>query len=110
MTRANRYLASLLLSSILATPIVIHAGTWPQEGERQREQDKANDRNERKNRRVYDREHKDYHDWNDEEEKTYRQYLDEQHRDYHDFSKENRKNQNDYWKWRHEHTDDHGQR
>jgi hypothetical protein len=36
--------------------------------------------------------------------------LDEQHRDYHDFSKENRKNQNDYWKWRHDHTDDHGQR
>jgi hypothetical protein len=44
MTRGNRYLASFLLISVLAAPVAINAGARPQEGERQREQDKRNDR------------------------------------------------------------------
>jgi hypothetical protein len=110
MTRGNRYLASFLLSSLLAVPIAIHAGTRPQEGERQEERSERHERNERRNRRVYDREHKDYHNWDDSEDRNYRRYLDEQHRDYRDFSRENRRRQNEYWKWRHEHTDDDGRR
>jgi hypothetical protein len=56
-------------------------------------------------KRYYDRDHKDYHQWNNQEDRAYRVYLGEQHRDYRDFSKANRNDQSQYFRWRHEHPD-----
>jgi hypothetical protein len=59
--------------------------------------------------RVYDRNHKDYHDWDDRETRSYEAYRHE-HRGFSiSFQKNNRRQQSDYWKWRHEHPD-HDQR
>ncbi len=59
------------------------------------------------NVRIYDRDHKDYHNWNDNENRAYNRYLTDQHQERkRDFQKENRDRQRNYWKWRHEHGDD----
>jgi type III secretory pathway component EscR len=55
--------------------------------------------------RVYDRNHKDYHNWDDREDRAYRNYLSEQHKDYREYNKQNRKEQDHYWNWRHSHPD-----
>lgn len=55
--------------------------------------------------RVYDRNHKDYHNWDDREDRSYRNYLSEQHKDYREYNKQNRKEQDHYWNWRHSHPD-----
>src|SRR5580700_9207425 len=55
--------------------------------------------------RVYDRHHKDYHNWDDHEDRAYRNYLGEQHRDYREYNKQKRRDQDNYWKWRHQHPD-----
>ena len=49
--------------------------------------DKHKDRKEKKERRVYDREHRDYHAWNTDEDRFYRDYLTEHHRPYVTFSR-----------------------
>jgi hypothetical protein len=59
-----------------------------------------------KKTRVYDRGHKDYHDWNENEDRSYHQYLTEQHKEDRDYSKLNRRQQDQYWNWRHNHPDD----
>ena len=51
--------------------------------------------------RVYDRSHKDYHQWNDDEDRTYRQYLTQNHRSYRPIAKTSRKQQAAYWQFRH---------
>jgi hypothetical protein len=56
-------------------------------------------------KRYYDRERKDYHEWNEHENQAYRHYLEDNHRTYHDWAKANRKEQQEYWHWRHEHPD-----
>ena len=57
--------------------------------------------------RIYDRDHKDYHQWNDGENRAYNRYLDEKKiQRKRDFAKENRSNQANYWRWRHEHSDE----
>jgi Ni/Co efflux regulator RcnB len=55
--------------------------------------------------RVYDRHHRDYHNWDDHEDRAYRNYLGEQHRDYREYNKQKRRDQDNYWKWRHQHPD-----
>jgi len=64
-------------------------------------------RDERKQARVYDRSHKDYHNWDDNEDRSYRQYLGDRHKDYREYSKLNRSEQTAYWNWRHSHPDSH---
>ena len=54
-------------------------------------------------KRYYDRDRRDYHQWNNDEDRAYRVYLGEQHRDYRDFSREKRNRQTEYFRWRHEH-------
>lgn len=56
-------------------------------------------------KRYYDRDHKDYHQWNSQEDRAYRAYLGEQHRDYRDFSRVKRNEQTQYFRWRHDHPD-----
>ena len=88
----RRYISALALSAALMMPLVVRAD------------DEHHDRD--RERRVYDRDHRDYHVWNDNEERTYRHYLEEQHRDYRDWNRLNRHEQQNYWQWRHEHPDD----
>jgi len=56
--------------------------------------------------RVYDRDHKDYHEWNDGEGRAYRHWVvEERHRPYVEWGRASRAQQRDYWRWRHEHSD-----
>jgi hypothetical protein len=64
-------------------------------------------RNDKKDTRVYDRSHKDYHNWDDNEDRAYRQYLGDNHQNYREYSRLNNKQQNTYWNWRHGHPDSH---
>jgi hypothetical protein len=52
--------------------------------------------------RVYDRSHKDYHQWNGDEDRMYRQYLTDHHRRYRAFSRNSRQQKLQYWQWRHQ--------
>lgn len=91
MRNIRRYIGSFVFAAVLAAPAVALAGPRPQEGSVQI--------------RVYDRDHRDYHNGDDREDHAYRNYLAEQRREYREYGKQNRKEQNHYWKWRHEHPD-----
>ena len=55
--------------------------------------------------RVYDRTHRDYHNWDDREERSYQTFRVE-HPKYHvTYKKAKRSQQNEYWTWRHVHPD-----
>ena len=54
-------------------------------------------------RRVYDRDHRDYHKWTKDEDHRYHEYLEQQHRKYRAFSRLSAKQQREYWRWRHDH-------
>ena len=89
------YLSFLFLGAALMAPVAISTSAAMQDDHR----------DERKQTRVYDRSHKDYHNWNDNEDRSYRVYLGEQHQDYREYSRLNRGQQNKYWNWRHSHPD-----
>jgi len=89
MHRANRYITSLFLTAALAAPVAIMA----QEG--------------RSQNRVYDKEHKDYHNWDDNENHAWGQFLTENHKSSHEYAKANKKEQSQYWNYRHAHPDNH---
>jgi hypothetical protein len=91
MHLAHRYIASLFLTAALAAPVSIMATPKPQEVGVQV--------------RVYDRDHKDYHNWDDREEHAYRGYLAERHENYRAYEKQKHKDQRHYWNWRHSHPD-----
>jgi len=91
MHRANRYITSLFLTAALAAPVAIMAVPVPQEGRNQN--------------RVYDKQHKDYHNWDDNENRAWGQYLTENHKSSHEYSKANKKEQSQYWNYRHAHPD-----
>ena len=55
--------------------------------------------------RVYDRDHKDYHNWDDNETKSYTTYRGDHPKLNVTFGKTNRSQQRDYWTWRHDHPD-----
>ena len=78
-------LSTLLLSSVLITPVALRA----------------------EDRRYYDREGKDYHTWNNHEDHAYRVYLGEQHREYREFPRVKATQQREYFRWRHDHPDTH---
>jgi hypothetical protein len=54
-------------------------------------------------RRYYDRDGRDYHQWNGDEDRAYRAYLQEQHREYLEFHRVRRDQQREYFRWRHVH-------
>jgi len=83
----RRYLTALALGVMLAAPVV----TIAQEHDR----------------RYYDKERKDYHEWNEREDRAYRHWLEEQHRPYHRWARANERERREYWRWRHEHEDWH---
>lgn len=89
MKRQGLFLAGLFLSAALLAPLATKTNATPQIV----------------SVRVYDRDHKDYHDWDDRETRSYERYRNE-HRGYSvTFQKNNRSHQREYWKWRHEHPD-----
>lgn len=93
-----RYLSSLLLIGALAAPLAMQG----------QDRDDRHDRDDRgKNQRVYDRQHKDYHQWNRDEDRNYRQWYTESRngREYREYHRLNSKDQNAYWNWRHQHGD-----
>jgi hypothetical protein len=92
MHHAHRYFASLFLTAALAAPLSMLAAPVPQEASVQV--------------RVYDKNHKDYHNWDDNENHAWGQYLTENHKSSHEYKKAHKKEQSQYWNWRHAHPDD----
>jgi hypothetical protein len=86
-------IASLLLTAAVAAPLSVMANPVPQEAGVQV--------------RVYDRNHKDYHNWDDNENRAWGVYLTENHKNHHDYAKASKKEQGQYWDWRHSHPDEH---
>jgi hypothetical protein len=91
MLSINRYISSILLAAAIVAPTAILASASPQEGSVQV--------------RVYDRDHRDYHNWDDREDRAYRRYYTEQHKTYREYNKQRARDQRNYWKWRHNHPD-----
>jgi hypothetical protein len=89
MNRKRLFLSSILLGAALITPMAITANAAPQGI----------------TVRVYDRNHRDYHNWDDREERSYRTFRVE-HPKYHvQYRRARRSQQNEYWTWRHAHPD-----
>ena len=78
MRRMHRYLGSLLLSVALIAPVGIQAGNNFRDDSRQ----DARERNERNERRYYDRGYRDYHRWDSREDGRYRSWGTERHEAY----------------------------
>jgi hypothetical protein len=91
MRRIERYISSLILAAAIAAPALIVAEAKAQEASVQV--------------RVYDRDHRDYHNWDDREDHAYRGYLVEQHRSYRAYDRQHYRVQRHYWNWRHSHPD-----
>ena len=77
MRNLNRYLGSLVLAGAVAAPALLVSPATAQEV----------------NVRVYDRDHRDYHNWDDHENGAYRRYLEENHRDYREYNRLSRRDQ-----------------
>jgi hypothetical protein len=92
MHRAPRFIASLCLTAVLLAPVAVMAAPAAQDQDHDRD-------------RVYDRDHKDYHQWDGHEKDAWGRFLAEKHRKDHEFAKANRKEQSEYWNWRHAHPD-----
>lgn len=91
----------LFLGATLVASAAIVTGAKAQDDRHQED----NHRREQVQVRVYDRAHRDYHNWDDNEDRTYRIYLGQQHRDYREYNRLHRRQQNQYWNWRHQHPD-----
>ena len=91
MTNARRYVASLFLAAAIAAPVSIMAAPTPEQANVQV--------------RVFDRNHKDYHNWDDRENTAWGVYLTDNHRRHYEYAKANRAQQDQYWNWRHAHPD-----
>ena len=91
MGRMSRYISLLFLATAIAAPALVGAGAKAQEASVQV--------------RVYDRDHRDYHNWDDREDRAYRRYLVERHRGYRTYQRQHYRVQRHYWNWRHSHPD-----
>jgi len=93
----HRFLSTLVLGAALIAPVSMKA-------------DDDDHRDKVKNRRYYDRDAKDYHQWNAQEDRAYRRYLQEQRQRDLAWERANAAQQRAYWKWRHQHPDVYGDR
>jgi len=80
-------LTGLLLGAALIAPVAVSAADGDHD------------------RRYYDRDGRDYHQWNDREDHAYRIYLGERHYEYREFRRVNEARRREYFLWRHEHPD-----
>ena len=88
MYRKSLLISSLFLTTALLAPAAIRANAAPQVSVR-----------------VYDRDHKDYHNWDDREGRSYETFRTDHPKYNVTFGKTNRSQQKTYWNWRHEHPD-----
>jgi hypothetical protein len=91
MGNTHRYICSLFLAAALVAPVAMLAAPGPQAVGVQV--------------RVYDRNHKDYHNWDDREDHAWGVYLTNTHQRHYEYAKANRRQQDHYWNWRHAHPD-----
>jgi len=91
MRRINRYTGALILAAAIVAPASVVVEARAQEAGVQV--------------RVYDRDHRDYHNWDDREDRAYRRYLEVQHRNYREYNRQHYRVQRHYWNWRHSHPD-----
>lgn len=91
MRKLNRYISLFILAGAIVVPARINAAPKPQQASVQL--------------RIYDRDHRDYHNWDDREDRSYRVYLGEQHRPYREYNRQHYRTQRNYWRWRHTHPD-----
>ena len=89
MQNRKLLLGSLFLGAALIAPMAIRTNAAPQGV----------------TLRVYDRDHKDYHNWDDREVHSYGIYRADHPKYNVRFTKNNRARQREYWTWRHEHPD-----
>jgi hypothetical protein len=95
MLRGSQWIASVCLSAALMAPLAALAMRAPQD-------DRDHDR---QDQRVYDRDHRDYHNWDQQEDTVYRHWLEERHHAYVEYNRLREKDRRAYWKWRHEHQE-----
>jgi hypothetical protein len=91
MKRIGLFIPALLLSTVLVAPLATQTSAKPQGV----------------SVRIYDREHKDYHDWDDREARYYDRWRHDHPGFVVEFRKNSRSRQAEYWRWRHDHPDDH---
>lgn len=94
MFGAKKGLVAMTLLACLAAPLMTFA--TPDDHDR-------DDRG--RERRYYDREHRDYHAWDAREDAAYRRWRAERHEKYVEYERLKAKEQERYWHWRHEHPD-----
>ena len=87
----RRYIGAVLLSVALTAPVAMRA--------------QDHDRDEHRDRRIYDPDRRDYHEWNEREERAYRHFLEERREHYRDWARASKRERREYWRWRHEHPD-----
>ena len=85
-------IGALLLAAAIAAPVLVVATD-------------ANAQEASVQVRVYDRHHRDYHNWDDHEDRAYRGYLTERHQSYREYDQQHAREQRRYWKYRHNHPD-----
>jgi hypothetical protein len=101
-----RHLSFLALSAALLAPAGFTTRAASQDDRRQEDKRQQDiQRNDRNQTRVYDRTHKDYHDWNENEDRSYRQYAGQNQQEFREYNKLNNDQQDHYWNWRHSHHD-----
>jgi len=88
MYRKGLLISSLFLTTALLAPAAIRANPAPQGRVR-----------------VYDRDHKDYHNWDDRESRSYETFRTDHPKYNATFGRTRRSQQRTYWNWRHEHPD-----
>jgi hypothetical protein len=91
MSSTHLYIGSLFLAAALAAPVATMAAPVPQDA--------------RVQIRVYDRNHRDYHNWDDRENRAWGVYLSDNHRHAHEYARARRRERSEYWNWRHAHPD-----
>jgi hypothetical protein len=89
MHRKGILLSSIFLATALVAPLAIRSNAAPQGI----------------SVRVYDRDHKDYHNWDDHETKSYELFRGDHPKYNVKFTKTKRNQQKEYWTWRHSHPD-----
>jgi hypothetical protein len=92
MMKSQRFLSSLAIAVALLAPGLVRTAAA---------QTRAEVKAGPVTVRVYDRSHKDYHDWNDEEDRNYRAYLTTNHQTYRPIQKLSKSQQTKYWNTRH---------
>jgi len=89
MHYAHRFVASLFLIGALGVPMSMMAVPAPQGVQI----------------RVYDRGHRDYHNWDDHENHRWGVYLATNHRRHYEYARASRREQARYWNYRHRYPD-----